>query len=239
MKTIAAVTFGFCLASGIACAEPVRYDVPSGTDPQFPGWWMASHQKLDLTQTFEDNLFGPTWEAESSFDSLMIEGMASVYFPREGLSAGSGFGASKGVLTTPGSEGPLAVPLSYGATIDGTSGTYTTDGYYYVSSRGATDPNDPYVLEWFNYESNFTPEESTYVGMKFLIGGQVHYGWVEVLLTGTEPVIGTPAGGNLTANVLAWGYETEPGMPAVAGVPAPASGALIGLAGIAATRRRR
>lgn len=238
MKTIAAVSFGFCLASGFACGEPVRFDVLS-SDPQFPGWWMQANQKLDLTQSFEDNLFGPTWAPESTFESLMIDGMGSLYFPREGLSAGSGFGASKGVLTTPGSENPLAVPLSYGATIDGNSGTYTPDGYYYVSSRGATDPNDPFALEWFNYESNFSTGNITYAGLKFLIGGQVHYGWVEVVMTGSEPVVGTTLGGNLTADVLAWGYETEPGMPAVAGVPAPASAALIGLAGIAATRRRR
>ncbi|MFI4891871.1 MAG: hypothetical protein ACIAQ0_00345 [Phycisphaerales bacterium JB058] len=238
MKTIVSVSVGFCLTAGIACGEPVRFDVPI-SDPQFPGWWMLDYSQLDVTQAFEDNLYGPTWESESTFASLMYGGMASFYYPQEGLSAGNGFGASKGVLTTPGDQNPLAVPLQYGATIDQNSGTFTRDGYYYASAQRAVDPKSTNMFEWYYYESNFTPDETAYVGLMFLIDGQTHYGWAEVLLIGSEPVVGTSLGSGLTAYVSAWGYETEPGAPAVAGVPAPASGALIGLAGIAATRRRR
>lgn len=226
------------VAAGSAMGEPVRFDVPLG-NPQFPNWWMQADQELDLTQSYEDNIFGPTWEPESTFESLMIGGMGGYYSPQEGLAAGPGFYSFKGVLTTPGDEKPLAVPLQFGATIDENSGTYTRDGYYHAGRRGAVDPNNPFPLQWFYYESNFTVDETAYVGLKFLIDDEVHYGWVEVIMTGTEPVVGTTQGNGVVTYVRAWGYETEPGVPAVAGVPAPASTTLIGLAGIAAVRRRR
>ena len=69
-------------------------------------------------------------------------------------------------------------------------------------------------------------------GLRFDPGDGWHYGWVEVVRDpdGTDPY---------ALEALAWGYETEPGVPIPAGIPEPGSLALLALAAVAATTRRR
>jgi hypothetical protein len=89
----------------------------------------------------------------------------------------------------------------------------------------------------FSYP-HFPPDEETdfgvwpnvkYLGVQFSDVDGAHYGWVSVY---SYFYI------DLNLHAFAWGYETEPGVPIVAGIPAP--GTLAALAfGAAVTRRGR
>ena len=74
------------------------------------------------------------------------------------------------------------------------------------------------------------------VGFRFVSSaGTTHYGWMRFLM-GSQP-----ASGNLvTRTVVDFGYESVAGVSIAAGaVPAPGALALLGVAGLAGTRRRR
>jgi hypothetical protein len=71
-----------------------------------------------------------------------------------------------------------------------------------------------------------------YLGIEFDISGQTHYGWMEI----ESSDLGA------RAFVHRWAYETEPGIPIMAGIPEPSAGVLLGFVAIiyrAARRRRR
>jgi hypothetical protein len=70
-----------------------------------------------------------------------------------------------------------------------------------------------------------------YVGARFLVGGEFHYGWVEVEV---------PFGGFPGGYIKRYAWETEANTPITAGVPEPARIMLL-LAGASAMllRRRR
>ncbi len=64
----------------------------------------------------------------------------------------------------------------------------------------------------FGPESELPENQATYLGVRFTGG---HYGWIGVVRTGFE------------LDAFAWGYETEPGVPIAAGIPAPGTLALL------------
>jgi hypothetical protein len=61
---------------------------------------------------------------------------------------------------------------------------------------------------------NFLNITSRYLGVKFVINGEVHYGWIGFR---SVTVGGFHDHGELTAKVAGWAYETEPNKPIVAG----------------------
>jgi hypothetical protein len=73
------------------------------------------------------------------------------------------------------------------------------------------------------------PDEPTYLGIQFPMGGETHYGWIYV-----DKFIGE--GGEHCLDALAWAYETTPDTPIV--TPEPGSLALL-VFGAAMFRRRR
>ena len=75
--------------------------------------------------------------------------------------------------------------------------------------------------------SEFLEGVEKYVGVRFDLGFGWQYGWIGGVRTGLE------------LEVFAWGYEQTPGVPIAAGIPAPASVALLALGGLVAARRRR
>ena len=68
-----------------------------------------------------------------------------------------------------------------------------------------------------------------YMGMRFEIGGEWHYGWVEIdSWTGVN-----------TGYIRSYGWETDANTPIAAGAPEPARAALLLIGLISMHRRRR
>lgn len=94
-----------------------------------------------------------------------------------------------------------------------------------------------YVIYDVGREGNFLGQRG-YLGVQFLIDGQVHYGWIDVDNDGAPP-LGIPYYG---LKIHGWAYETEPGKPIIAGaVPEPGVSLLFGMSliGLAFHRHRR
>ena len=75
-------------------------------------------------------------------------------------------------------------------------------------------------------------DDDPYLGVEFEIGGQTHYGWVEILSFDFF----------FHAELVSWAYETEPGVAIEAGaIPEPSAGALMlaGAIALLAPRRHR
>ena len=99
--------------------------------------------------------------------------------------------------------------LSVGALIDG-SGTF--------SGGGAS--------------TNLTINGTSIVGFRFTLDGGTHYGWFRLSLS--DSYAGQPR------SIVDWAYESVAGAAIDAGaIPAPGAVALLGLAGLAGSRRRR
>jgi hypothetical protein len=84
----------------------------------------------------------------------------------------------------------------------------------------------PFPPYWA-YVSNFSGTPN-YMGVRFSDVDGYHYGWIGVVRNTSS----------LDFDAFAWGYETEPGVPIVAGIPAPGTLAALAL-GAVVTRRRR
>ncbi len=68
-----------------------------------------------------------------------------------------------------------------------------------------------------------------YAGVQLDIGGLIHYGWVGIRTVGYA----------YNAEIVSWGYETEPGVAVPAGIPAPSTLAGLALGAAAFGRRPR
>jgi len=80
-------------------------------------------------------------------------------------------------------------------------------------------------------------DEHAIIGIELTLDTGVHYGFVELLQVGTEPGL---FGAAPLYTAVRWGWETDAGVALVIPpIPAPGAGALLGLAGLAASRRRR
>ncbi|MCA9250648.1 MAG: PEP-CTERM sorting domain-containing protein [Phycisphaerales bacterium] len=86
------------------------------------------------------------------------------------------------------------------------------------------------VVYFDGFGSELPENEPTYLGVRFDLGAGWQYGWIGVFRQNTFDL-----------DVFAWGYETEPGVPIAAGVPEPASMALLamGACGVLVRRRRK
>jgi MYXO-CTERM domain-containing protein len=107
-------------------------------------------------------------------------------------------------------SGAALANLSVGTLIDGSAGTFSGGGS----------------------SSNLTLNGTSIVGFQFNIDGAAHYGWFRVSLSdsyGAQP-----------RSIVDWAYESVAGAAIDAGaIPAPGAVALLGLAGLAGSRRRR
>jgi hypothetical protein len=56
--------------------------------------------------------------------------------------------------------------------------------------------------------------QDRYIGVRFLIDGELHYGWIRLRIS-TNHHVGGPL---MSAEVLAYAYETEPNIPVYAGL---------------------
>ncbi|GAT34372.1 PEP-CTERM protein-sorting domain-containing protein [Terrimicrobium sacchariphilum] len=113
-------------------------------------------------------------------------------------------------------NGPECVSFGEGSEINGSE-------FYWSGGNLATyDPsrNPPYI-------SNFTPEWTSYVGLKFSDAeSNVYYGWASFIVQGDNTLV----------TLTGFGYESTPGAPATVGaVPEPSTVGLLALAGAGLT----
>jgi hypothetical protein len=108
----------------------------------------------------------------------------------------------------------------YTMSIDGGNVIDATTGYFNHSANHVVYP-------WSGGKgSDFPSGEAKYMAVRFSDIDGYHYGWISVARNGWD------------FDAFAWGYETEPGVPIIAGIPAP--GTLAALAfGAVVTRRGR
>ena len=140
-------------------------------------------------------------------------------------------------------QGPYYVNSGYGGMSFETN--YWGYGYLVPHNVGDIIPSGSPFGYTYSYISNgpyksLLPEgELTYLGAVLGVTGpvycfdgagcygDVHFGWVAGVRTGTE------------FEAFAWGYETEIGVAIPAGAPEPGTLALLAFGALAATRRRR
>lgn len=80
--------------------------------------------------------------------------------------------------------------------------------------------------------NNLTLNGTSLVGFRFNVGTATHYGWFRIALAGTY--------GGQPRSIVEWAYNSTAGASINAGaIPAPGALALLGLAGLAGSRRRR
>lgn len=107
-------------------------------------------------------------------------------------------------------SGTALANLAAGAEIGASSGTF--------SGGGAS--------------TNLTLNGTSLVGFRFNVGTATHYGWFRIALAGTY--------GGQPRSIVDWAYNSTAGESINAGaIPAPGALALLGLAGLAGSRRRR
>lgn len=87
-------------------------------------------------------------------------------------------------------------------------------------------------LEWGFYAYGYPPSQSPFpLGQRRFVGVltmEGRYGWIEVEREG------------LDLRAVSWAYETEPGVPILAGqIPTPGALAVLALSALTSTRRRR
>ncbi len=121
---------------------------------------------------------------------------------------------SGGVYRTTTAGGTTALNMNFGDLIG--------PGQNYGSNSSANN------AQWNLNSSN------NLVGFRFqneANGNQIHYGWMRISLAAT-------AGGQPRA-IVEYAYESVAGVAIQAGVPTPGAASLLGVAGLAAMRRRR
>jgi hypothetical protein len=98
-----------------------------------------------------------------------------------------------------GQRGPTASAVAKGGEIGPSQKFGNRDLYLYIDWFGSANQNS----------GSWNKVEYAYVGLKFMIGGQVHYGWARVKF----PSVGRPRDGS----IYGYAYESTPNQPIVAG----------------------
>jgi hypothetical protein len=126
-------------------------------------------------------------------------------------------------------------PVYFGNILGSDTGALGGDWHHHTDNRG----NSGFGL--FTMQS-----EDAYIGVEFDISGSTHYGWIQYTgfyvaeftffsPDGPVTVIGLDELGGF---INSWGYETEPGVPIIVGIPEPSTWCLPFLIGLAVVGRR-
>jgi hypothetical protein len=207
---------------------------------------------LDLPQTFSSSNYSGAIDLND--DGIADFNVLFSYYSYTGSGSGSGFfeyncqiqGAVSGNRVLAGSLSP-ASPVSSNPPL-------TTPSYTYVNilPQGTPIEATPPVGSYWTYSdriawnNDFTAPAPTapffdtpdgYIGVEFYIGGQLHYGWIQVSVNNAAPsvTLGEPHA-----------YASAPGSPILAGaggvVPVPIIASVFGFLAIGAGlyfRRKR
>jgi hypothetical protein len=172
--------------------------------------YTPTHQKLPLNTTFALDVNGDGIPDFNFFASTFLGGALR----RDTYTFNSDadlevFGAEKSNQVWGAHEAVSA--LSAGVKIGGNGGNgkFATS-HFVMAGVGATDSEPPdYYGPWAPQGGNV---KNRYVGLKFVVNGETHYGWARF-----NTQIRQPRKGNLQAMLTGYAYETVPNTPIMAG----------------------
>lgn len=209
-QELLATAVAIAAATASAQAESVRFENTTNFD------WLFN--TLDLTQSAEDQSFGISGTSiymDYFGDSYTTFSYSHTYT--------SGNGAE---IFNSGFSNRYAAGLDAGTLI----GPDLQDGAF---SQGSTFEFAFTACDYYGYSCDsgtrgiLPANVDTYLGVRLTIDGNFHYGWVGVNRSGAF------------IDVFAWGYETEAGVAARAGVPSPGPLAVLAFGAAGALMRKK
>jgi hypothetical protein len=238
-SNVGAKRFACAVAAAIAFAlsayaEPIRFDNPAGAghfdwQPQVVGDQIYLNVLVDAAGQTSGSGASGTFKQRAR-DPFGID-------IRRGGSSGEG----PQCVSNPTGYNAYVLPLDAGTLIPtpGAGGfpsggmSYSTDPYPDAPWGGAGGP-----------PTLFTAGEEAYLGVQFFDpagSGLYNYGWIGVVPEWRTFTIGGVPTDVLVLDAFAWGYETQPDTPILAGIPEPGSLAMLamGLVGMLGRRALR
>lgn len=229
-----------------AYAVPVRYDNPEGPDHYQWDTFLGNFLDIRFPATAQANVDVPGVTANldyrygSGYYYPVARGGAGYFGYYAGFAQSSIFGGASFLR-----NGYYLLPVAPGAQIGVPGQSFDFNGYVYAD------------LSFYYYDTelgeysglrSFLNEGMNYFGLRLTIdngarGLQTHYGWILAdvgLFDLTEEYGYADLRMLAVNNAIAWGWETEPGVPIAAGVPAPGTLAALAFgAGVVGGRGRR
>jgi len=202
-------------AATTALGEAVRYENTTNFD-----WTFTT---LDLTQSSENQIYGSAGDATGS--SIYLDYFGDFYpaFSYQHTYT-SGGGAE---IFNSGFNNRYASPLAFNEQIGPAMG------------GGAFSQSSTIDFVWSSYDyytgdsdsgnrGLLPANEDTYLGVRLILAGESHFGW-----------IGVNRNGGAFVDVFAWGYETEAGVAIGAGVPTPGALGVLAVGAVGALKRKK
>jgi hypothetical protein len=227
-----------------AYAVPIRYDNPAG--PDHYQWDSFIGNNLDIR-------FGPTGQADVGLDGITVNadyqygsGYYVPYYYSKAVGIGYYAGFAQSSLFGGASflrNGYYLLPIAAGADVGVAGQTFDFNNYVYAD------------LSFYYYNTGYAGYSGlqsflniglNYLGLRLTIdtvrGLETHYGWLAVDVQEFD-LFEYYSFGDLSmlavTNAVAWGWETEPGVPIAAGAPTPGTLGALAFGAVAACGRGR
>jgi len=168
--------------------------------------YTATNQKLPLNTTFALDVNGDGIPDFDFFASTLLGGARRETYAFNSDATLAVAGAAQSDQVWGAREAVSALPA--GIKIGG-NGKFAAS-HFFMGLVAATDGEPPaYYGPWAPSQGNV---KNRYVGLKFVINGETHYGWARFNVQ-----IRQPLKGNLQAILTGYAYETVPNAPIMAG----------------------
>ncbi len=178
----------------------------------------------DAPNTFT---FDPPFITDTDFD-VNADGIADYRFVGDFLVAAmQSYGDNRfiSVLSTPPNRGGNLVPVHAGSIIGADTSLLVGEWH-----RHTDNLSNPLLGTGYGLGNGPSPMQfaDAYIGVEFATANGIHYGWIQY--TGySHPVNGLPAMPVPGGVINSWAWETQPGVPIIAGaIPEPSTVAYIG-----------